>query len=311
MRQIVKDLRDQYLLSAAYRSLDALKSGLGRHEARHVRQAGYTDPRQAEFSVFSQFGEDGIIQYLLGRVPIADAAFVEIGVEDYREANTRFLLINDNWRGLVVDSGAEHRRFARRSGLATMYSLEAVTAFVTRENVNGLMVDAGFGGDIGLLSLDIDGVDYWIMQAIDAVSPRIVVLEYNSIFGPDASVTVPYQPSFDRAAAHHSHLYFGASLAAFDDLMTGRGYRLVATNSAGNNAFFVRQDVAGDLRPVAAHEAWVRSRFRESRDPAGNFTYLDPHTEGVRLIGGLPVVHVPSGESTTVAQALSLPPQAG
>ena len=287
--------------------LDLLRLLVGRAEARHVRSRSLDDLRAAELRVFSQFGEDGILQALIGRVAIERELFVEIGVEDYTEANTRFLLENDHWSGVIVDAGDAHVRFVRQRGLDWRYGLLAVQAFVTRENVDELLRDAGVGGDIGLLSIDIDGNDYWILEAVGAIEPRIIVVEYNAVFGPEAAITVPYAPRFERMRAHWSGLYFGASLAALEHLASAKGYRLVGTNRAGNNAFFVRSDVLGELRAVAAREAWARCRFRQARDEAGRLTLADPHTEGLKAMARLPVVEVSTGRTTTVGEALAGP----
>jgi hypothetical protein len=226
-----------------------------------------------EFRVFSQFGDDGIIQYLLKRIE-APQTFIEFGVETYRESNTRFLLVKDNWRGLVIDGSDSNVASIRSLPESWRHDLTAVASFITRDNVNDLFRDAGFTGELGLLSVDIDGNDYWVWDAIDVVSPVIVVAEYNSVFGPDVKVTVPYAADFTRRAAHHSNLYFGASLAALCDLAERKGYAFVGSNSNANNAYFVRTDRLGGLTPLTAAEGYVESRFRESRDEAGVLTFL-------------------------------------
>ena len=217
--------------------------------------------------MFSQFGEDGILQFLLAHVPIERESFVEFGVEDYSEANTRFLLIHDHWRGLIMDGSASAMAGVRASSLAWRHHLTAVDVWVTAENINQLLSDNGCSGDIGLLSIDVDGVDYWIWKAIEVVQPRIVVCEYNALFGPTAEVTVPYDPAFSRSAAHHSWLFFGASLGALARLAEAKGYQLVGVNAAGNNAFFVRKDVAGNCPPVgrkmfSSHAGFARRGMR-------------------------------------------------
>jgi hypothetical protein len=230
--------------------------------------------RDAEFKVFSQWGEDGILQYLVSRVAVPEPYFVEFGVENYQEANTRFLLLNDNWSGLVMDGSEPNMQQVRSEALYWRQELQARAAFVTAENVNELLRSHAPSPDIGLLSIDIDGNDYWVWRAVDAVQPRIVVVEYNSVFGPELAVTIPYQPDFNRTRAHASNLFWGASLRALCDLAAAKGYAFVGSNSAGNNAFFVRQDCASRLRRLSAAEGYVRSRFRESRNPAGELTYL-------------------------------------
>lgn len=229
--------------------------------------------RDVEFRVFSQYGDDGIIQYLLQHVD-APESFIEFGVETYRESNTRFLLVKDNWRGLVIDGSESNVASIRTLAEHWRHDLTAVASFITRDNINDLFSGAGFTGEVGLLSIDIDGNDYWVWDAVDVVSPVIVVAEYNSVFGPEAKVSVPYAADFTRRAAHHSHLFFGASLAALCDLAERKGYAFVGSNSNGNNAYFVRLDQLGDLPALTAAEGYVESRFRESRDASGNLTHL-------------------------------------
>jgi hypothetical protein len=154
------------------------------------------------------------------------------------------------------------------------HELQALAAFITAENINDLLRAHVSTRDIGILSIDIDGNDYWVWKAIDAVEPRIVIVEYNSVFGPDLAVTIPYQPDFDRTRAHHSNLFWGVSLAALCLLAEQKGYVFVGSNSAGNNAFFVRRDCSTRLRALTAAEGYVRSKFRESRDQHGELTFL-------------------------------------
>ena len=255
--------------------LDDLSVLAGKNLASQIAAQRVTDLRQAEFKVFSQFGDDGIVEWLAGRLglPAEQQRFVEIGVEDYREANTRFLLVNRNWSGLIVDSGDAHVRRLAQSSLLWRHEIHAVTALVDRENINNVLREQGFDHDLGLFSLDVDGNDYWIWEAIEA-QPAVVAIEYNSIFGPTRAVTVPYDASFDRTQAHFSNLYFGASLAALARLADRKGYQLVGSNSAGNNAYFVRRDLASGLPAPSVAEAYVASRYRESRDEVGNLTYL-------------------------------------
>jgi hypothetical protein len=292
-------------LAALRREVESARIALGRHEARRVRNASFGRLADAEFQVFSQWGEDGIIQYLLGKVPIENDVFVEFGVEDYSESNTRFLLANDRWRGLLIDGGSEHRRFLSEHGLDWRHDVRAVSAFITKENIDALITEAGFAGDIGLLSIDIDGNDYWVLDAIRCVSPRILVVEYNSVFGPELEVTIPYRSDFQRTLAHHSNLYFGASLAALCALAKRKGYAFVGSNSAGSNAFFVRRDVAGALRELTAAEGYVASRFRESRAEDGRLTLVSSHAERLRLVSHLPLVDLRSGRERTISELFS------
>jgi hypothetical protein len=265
-----------------------LQEALGRIEARQTEVA--TRLQDAEFRVFSQWGEDGILQFLCRRVVIENKCFVEFGVQDYLESNTRFLVVKDNWSGLVIDGSAENIQKIRNSEIYWRHDIQAECAFITRDNINDLIRSAGLCGDIGLLSVDVDGNDYWLWQAVDVVNPRIVVAEYNSRFGPDRAVSVPYDPQFVRERAHYSMIYYGASLAALAQLGEAKGYALVGCNSAGNNAFFVRKDVQpAKLAGLTAREAYVRGAFRETRDQTGNLAFLSA-AEELGLLETLPLV---------------------
>lgn len=268
--------------------IDALRAQVGGMEARFVRNLRPEDLQDAEFRVFSQFGDDGIVQFLVQRVPIQNEVFVEFGVQDYSEANTRFLLVHNNWRGLILDGGDAHVALTRAIGLDWQYGLDAVTAFIDRNNINELIRAAGIQGDIGLLSVDIDGNDYWVLERIDSISPRILVVEYNSTWGPKFAVTVPYANDFRRTHAHPSNLYYGASLAALTRLANTRGYALVGGNTAGNNAFFVRRDVLSELPERSLASVYRPSRFRESVGPDGR-TYVSDHRERLTLLADMPL----------------------
>lgn len=274
------------------RILADVQQALGRIEGRQLRGLASATLADREFKVFSQWGEDGIIHHLIREVPVACRIFVEFGVEDYTEANTRFLLVQDNWSGLIFDGSEENIRTVKKDAIYWRHNLKAVASFVTRENINALLRDNGLSGEIGLLSIDVDGNDYWIWEAIDAVEPALVVVEYNARFGGERAVTVPYDPAFVRSTAHHSMIYYGASLAALVALGRRKGYDFVGANSAGNNAFFVRRD----LRPAAlpartAAEGFVRSQFRETRDAAGRLTFLSAAEESA-ILAPLPLVEV-------------------
>ena len=244
-----------------------------------------------ELKVFSQWGEDGIIQYLISRVPIASKTFVEFGVEDYRESNTRFLLMNNEWSGLIIDGSPQNVSKIKKSNLYWRYDLTAIASFVTKDNINGLISSSGITGDIGLLSVDIDGNDYWVWDAINVISPRIVICEYNSVFGSKDTVTIPYSDQFNRTRAHYSNLYFGASLGALCQLGKAKGYVFAGSNSAGSNAFFVREDVASNILAVDSRAGYVESKPRESRDQNGRLTFLNG-SDRIKLIEGLKVVDV-------------------
>ncbi|MEO6407254.1 MAG: hypothetical protein ABIO45_00680 [Burkholderiaceae bacterium] len=276
-----------------------IQEALGRIEQRQVQHLG-GGVEQSEFRVFSQWGEDGIIQFLVARVPIERRIFVEFGVENYTESNTRFLLSNNGWSGLVIDGSADNIDHIRRDPIYWATNLKAEASFITRDNINELLARNGVAGDIGLLSIDIDGNDYWVWQAIDGIAPRIVVAEYNSHFGPTAQVTTPYDAAFVRDTAHYSKIYYGASIAALCALACRKGYSLVASNAAGNNVFFVRNDVLGSLPVLGPAQAYRRAQFREYHDEQGRLTFDDFETR-LRKIAHLPLHDFERGETAVMA----------
>lgn len=275
--------------------LENIKMAIGAHEARMIKNSTIKSIQDAEFKVFSQFGEDGIIQYLVNKIPITNKVFIELGVGDYSESNTRFLLMNNNWQGRIVNSGTEHIEFIKNKKLGDFYyryNIKAISSFIHKENIQNIIEKLNLPKDIGLLSIDLDGIDYWIWNEIKSISPRIVIIEYNSHFGSNFAITIPYEKNFDRTTAHHSNLYFGSSLFALCLLAKKKGYQFVGSNSAGINAFFVRDDIVGDLPKLSAKKGYVESMYRDSIDRSGNFTYISDHKERLRIIANQKVVDV-------------------
>ena len=270
-----------------------IREGIGRIECRQIGQKeDLEEIADVEFKVFSQWGEDGIIQYLVHKTCPKSNVFIEFGVEDYRESNTRFLLVNNNWAGLIIDGRSDHIANIRNQPIYWQRNLKATCEFITAENVNEIFKANGVSGEIGLLSIDVDGNDYWIWKAINCISPAIVVCEYNFRFGTDRAVTVPYNPEFKRSEAHHSMIYYGASLKALTSLANRKNYALVGCNSAGNNAFFVRKDLKPDtVKEVSIESGFVQGKYRETRCPDGKLAYLS-HDEEMKIIETLPLVEV-------------------
>ena len=248
----------------------------------------YNSIHEVEFKVFSQFGDDGIIQYLIHNAEVDVETFVEFGVEDYSESNTRFLLMNNNWKGLVMDTSGGNIQQIKRQEYYWKYDLTAVHCWVDRENINAVIHDNGFSGSLGLLSIDIDGNDYWIWESLDTVKPVIVIVEYNSVFGDRHAITIPYDRNFNRTKAHHSNLYWGASPRALCILGETKGFAFVGSNSSGNNAYFVKKDKIGRIRPCGIQDGYVKSRYRESRDAEGRLTFVAGE-ERLKLIEDMPV----------------------
>ncbi len=230
--------------------------------------------QEAEFKVFSQWGDDGIIQFLINNINISNNYFVEFGVENYTEANTRFLLVNNNWSGLVMDGSLSNIEYIKQDPIYWKHELIAKHAFITAENINEILSSENIADHIGILHIDIDGNDYWIWKNINKIKADIVIVEYNSLFGSERAITIPYQKNFIRGEAHYSNLYYGASLVALCDLAKEKNYSFVGCNSAGNNAYFILNDKLGNIKPLLPSEGFVRSKFKESRNENGVLTYL-------------------------------------
>lgn len=243
--------------------------------AKSTRQINQLDGlKEVEFCAFSQWGEDGIIDWLVSNIPGITPSFVEFGVGNYKESNTRLLIQLQNWKGLILDGSPEHIKNIQKEELYWRHDLQAKCAFIDKDNINQLIEDAGFSGDLGLLSVDIDGNDYWVWQAIDVVNPMIVVCEYNAILGDKHQLTVPYKKDFLRSKAHHSLLYFGASLPALIQLGKEKGYKFIGTASNGCNAFFVREDGFKSIEDKF-NSVWIYPlAAREARDMHGELSFV-------------------------------------
>ena len=173
-----------------------------------------------------------------------------------------------------------------------MHDLKPVPAFVTAENINTLIRDNGFAGEVGILSIDIDGNDYWVWKAISCVQADIVICEYNSRFGSERAVTIPYDPNFYRTEAHSSNLYFGASIRALTLLGQQKGYAIVYGNEIGSNLFFIRRELLNDVvYEKTVEECYVRAKYRQARDPQGKLMLLSIEDEE-KLMEGLSLVDV-------------------
>lgn len=216
----------------------------------------------SEFKVFSQFGEDGIIDFILKNIEIKSHKFIEIGIENYEEANTRFLLENKNWSGIVIECNTDFVNYIKKQKYYWQRDLKVINQFVTKENINSLLNNIN-NDEISLLSIDIDGNDYWIWKEIK-IKPDIVIVEFNADFGAEASVTIPYDKDFSRDLIGINKIYYGASLLAFTKLAREKGYSLVHINKESNNAFFVqKKHINEKLREKSISECFKKNKFSE------------------------------------------------
>ncbi len=205
------------------------------------------------FKQYSENFEDGILLYIFSRIGTTNRKCVEIGCGYVVECNTANLILNHHWHGLLIDKGKEETDYARRYYSQKKKMKEGSPVIqnvqISRDNINEILKEAGFKGDIDLLSVDIDGTDYWIWKAVDAIKPRVVLVEIQCIWGSQHSVTVPYSDRFEPWFVDGFGIHSGASLPAFQKLAAEKGYRFVGVESYGYNAFFVRNDIPQKLIP--------------------------------------------------------------
>lgn len=246
-----------------------------------------------EFKIFSEWGDDGIIQYLIKHITIENKTFIEFGVENYLESNTRFLMMNNNWCGFVMDGSEQNMKSLQKRSWIFRYELNCKAAWIDKNNINSLLEESGLT-NIGLLHIDLDGNDYFILKEIDftRLNPSILIMEYNSVFGYERAISVPYKSDFNRTQAHYSNLFFGASLAALNFVAEEKGYSLIGCNLAGNNAYFVRNELLSEnIQKVSVAQAYKLSRFREGRTKNYQLSYLSG-AKRLEAIKGLDVVNV-------------------
>lgn len=243
--------------------------------------------RSKEYRVHSQNGEDGLILYVFSQIGTTNRKFIEFGIGDGKECIAANLLLNFGWSGLMIEGSSDYVVSATQyynNHPKMQGKVKILNKFITQDNINNLFQEGGIEGEIDLLSIDIDGNDYWVWKAIEVISPRVVIIEYNASFGKENAVTVKYDPSFERLSKHPSGYYYGLSLKAAEKLGKEKGYHLVGCDSEGVNAIFVRNDInLGNLKSVTAEEAYYEMNIRSA-----------VHTllEQQNIIKHLPIVEV-------------------
>ncbi|MEQ9362913.1 MAG: hypothetical protein RIF32_01640 [Leptospirales bacterium] len=238
--------------------------------------------REAEFSCFSQNFEDGNLFYLFSLIGETNRTSIEICAGDGIESNSANLILNHGWRALLIDGSAEQvergKKFFAASPASTLQPPVFASHWITRDNINETIGRYGFEGEIDLFVLDIDGNDYYVWEALSQVNPRVVMLEFNSVWPAKARKVIPYAEDFVFEANPGYWLHYcGASLGAFQALAQKKGYRLVGIESKyGYNAYFMRNDVGADIFPEIDPEEALKNiphrmaytpAFRDNPDP--------------------------------------------
>ncbi len=246
----------------------------------HARKIDLTEPSTWEFSGFSQNGEDGIIDVLRNQLIDCNRYFIEIGSSDGLENNTSWLAVAEKYNGIMIDGNPKLVKRARRMFPRYSIGLECLNMFITRNSIQDLK-SVAFHNDPDLFSLDIDGNDFYIAKAIldEGFRPRIFVVEYNSVYGPDRSLTVEYRNDFVFTTAHSTQLYYGVSITGWRKFFESYNYKFITVDRNGVNAFFVdpeffNLDFLSSIRQLEfAENRYQFTKFRMPSD--GQFSLID------------------------------------
>jgi hypothetical protein len=296
--------------TARYGNQDRYRTGTAAILAQKAARSSFKYLWDAEVSVYSQFGEDGVLDYLCDSLDLPKPRAIEFGAGNFLQCNTRFLAEYRGASVFAVDARNDLRSTVERLPAYWRTTIEVHQGWITPRTAPDLLLQAKekFGG-IDIVSLDIDGNDYWVADRLDLQGVSIVVVEYNSLLSRTQPVSVPRNDSFDRTEAHFSWLYFGATLHAFVELFSRSDLLLVGVNRVGNNAFFVPKDRLPEI-PLSLvqpkdYQLFTDWRVRESRNEKRRLSFVSGR-ERIDLIGGLPVINTLSGDTSTVYSANGL-----
>ena len=202
-----------------------------------------TDPITWEFSAFSQNGEDGIIDFLVRKIKNPNNYFVEIGSSNGLENNSTWLGVARKYSGIMIEGNRKAAKRCEQYIANLNPGIEVKSLFVDKDNAKKIKSMAYYD-DPDLFSLDIDGIDFYVAETLmdSGLRPKIIVVEYNSTFGPSKTITVPYQKKFNYLEAHTSHLYFGVSISGWKKFLDRYGFEFVTVDSRGTNGFFINPE---------------------------------------------------------------------
>jgi len=259
MINYIKNILKNWLLifkvrNRFYPSTQILQRNLFHYYQDCVKNNNIPKLTDTGFKVFSQFEEDGKLLFMFCVIGMDNKQFIEIGSNDGVNSNCANLFFNFGWYGLFIDSDKWNikrgKNFYTKYPNPWQYKPTFVCEKATRENINQLISNHGFSGDVALLSIDIDGEDYWIWDAITVINPKVVVMETHNEFGLN-NIVVPYQSTYPKK--HPA--YHGASPVAMAKLANKKGYRLVGANELGFNFIFIKNGIADTLIPEVSVES--------------------------------------------------------
>ena len=246
---MIKSFIIKRIKNLSSRELDDLKIQNGKLFENNIQNKlkSYKNINEIFFKVFSQDYEDGILQYLLKSLNISSVKFVEIGTQDYSESNTRYIFETMRCEGLIIDPTANLENLIKKRLKLWQNNLKIFNGYVSDQNINTILKETSFENELDLFSIDIDGIDYWILKKLKKKISKIFIAEYNPYFGPNKEICAPNIENFDRFRYHKSGFCFGMSIKALINLMNSKGYSFIGTNRLNCNAFFLRKDLINKI----------------------------------------------------------------
>jgi hypothetical protein len=260
----------------------------------------------SEVRVFSQNGEDGILNFICEKINLYKPSMIEIGAGNFTECNSRYLAEHRCANVLAVDAQRDLESTAKKLLVFTRTNIQILNTWVTTENINEI-IDLGKSnfGSVDILSIDLDGNDYWILKSANLTGIKVVIVEFNPLLSRLDPVSVPMDESFDRSTKHFSWTYYGANLYAFEYLLKGRGFEFLGVSRHGSNAFFVESSQLSKFSNLEIDlEISSDVRARENRDKNGKLTFISGQNR-VSLIKDQVVVDVRNGKHLTVGECWS------
>lgn len=224
------------------------------------------------FRVHSQFEEDGLLLYIFSKIGFTNRRGVEMCCGWGSECMLANLILYHSFDGLLFDGDAKSVEIAKSFFYHHPNSFQCppkiIHAWITRKNINTLIEENDVKGEIDVFSLDVDGIDYYLLEALQIVSPRVIICEIHNIIPADLALTIPYDDNFNYADGKFDPEFRSASLLAMVKLMWNKGYRLVACHRYGFNVIFLRNDVGENYFPEINYEtcynnAYTMERLRE------------------------------------------------
>jgi hypothetical protein len=286
LKKLIRKILDRLFL----RKFDDIKVQKGQLFERHLEQNlnKITTIEETFFKVFSQDYEDGIIQYLIKSLNLKNIKFVEIGTQDYSESNTRYIFETMRCEGLIIDPTPNLKKKINTILRTWKNTLQIHNDFINSNNVVEIIKKNSFEKNLDIFSLDIDGIDYWILEKLPKKIAKIFIIEYNPYFGSEKEICAPNIEYFDRFKYHPTGFCWGASLKAIIKLMKQKGYTFIGTNNLNVNSFFVQDEFINkigfnlpNLNDLSKH---TEVKFNVLKNKNGNLVSLNEVYDDIQNI---------------------------